>query len=187
MLYICTLQANSDVFYGLLDKCTVAVPIFHAYAHNASCQHAFSPRNIEGFGLTDGENVERLWSYLGRFAKMTKEMSSGNRIDLLSDVLSHYCKLKQRKLGKNYDTSFSAHSKFHSEYTSIERFIKASKRLNLVKQEISDLLQKSGISLQQFQTILPLIINEEAARLSRDVNQTSSTVFYIRISCLHLC
>ena len=120
---------------------------------------------------------------------MTKEMSSGNRIDLLSDVLSHYCKLKQWKLGKNYDTSFSAHSKFHfySDYTSIERFIKASKQLNLVKQEISDLLQKSGTTLQQFQRILPLIINEEEARLSQDVNQTPSTVFYIRISCLHLC
>ena len=46
-------------------------------------QNQFSPRNIEGFGLTDGENVERLWSYLGRFSRMTKEMSSGNRIDLL--------------------------------------------------------------------------------------------------------
>lgn len=160
------------------------MPIFHAYAHNASCQHAFSPRNIEGFGLTDGENVERLWSYLGRFAKMTKEMSSGNRIDLLSDTLSHYCKLKQRKLGKNYNTSFSAHEKifnFYAEYTSIERFIKASKQLNLLKQEISDLLQKSGISPQQFQTILPLIINEEEARFSRDINQTSSMVFYISI------
>ena len=105
------------------------------------------------------------------------------RIDLLSDALSHYCKLKQRKLGKNYN-SFSAHEKifnFYAEYTSIERFIKASKQLNLLKQEISDLLQKSGISPQQFQTILPLIINEEEARLSRDINQTSSMVFYISI------
>ena len=95
-IIIVYMQANSEVFHALLDKCTVAVPIFHAYAHNASCQHRF---NIEGFGLTDGENVERLWSYLGRFSKMTKEMS-GNRIDLLSDALSHYCKVKQRKLGK---------------------------------------------------------------------------------------
>ena len=94
------LQANSEVFKNLLDKCVVAVPIFHAYAHDASCQHEFSPRNIEGFGLTDGENVERLWSYLGRFARMTKEMSSGNRVDVLSDALSHYCKLKQKKLGQ---------------------------------------------------------------------------------------
>lgn len=93
-------QANSEVFQELLDKCIVAVPVFHAYAHNASCQHQFSPRNIEGFGLTDGENVERLWSYLGRFARMTKEMSSGNRVDLLTDALSHYCEQKRRKLGE---------------------------------------------------------------------------------------
>ena len=93
-------DTNSEVFYGLFVMYTVAVPIFHAYAHNASCQHKFSPRNniIDGFGLTDVENVERLRSYLGRFSKMTKEMSSSNRTDLLSDALSHYCKLKQRKL-----------------------------------------------------------------------------------------
>jgi hypothetical protein len=86
----CKLEAHWNAnlgVVGLLDNCVVAVPIFHAYAHNASCQHKYSPRNIEGFGLTDGENVERLWSYLGRFARMTKEMSSGNRIDLLSDAL----------------------------------------------------------------------------------------------------
>ena len=92
-------QANPDVYRILLDKCVVAVPIFHGYAHNAMCRNQFSPRNIEGFGLTDGENVERLWSYLGRISRMTKEMSSGNRIDLLSDVLYHYCRKKQRKLG----------------------------------------------------------------------------------------
>ena len=92
-------QANREVFHDLLDKSVVAVPKFHGYAHNASCQHQFSPRNIAGFGLTDGENVERLWSYLGRFARMTKEMSAGNRVDLLTDALSHYCKRKQSKLG----------------------------------------------------------------------------------------
>lgn len=72
-----------DCFQPLLDRCQVAVPIFHSYAHNALCQHRFSPRNAEGFGLTDGENVERLWSFLGRFAKMSKEMSPSNRVDLL--------------------------------------------------------------------------------------------------------
>lgn len=92
------MQANPEVS-GLNEHCTVAVPIFHAYAHQASCQHKYSPRNIEGFGLTDGENIERLWSYLGRFAKMTKEMSSGNRIDLLNDALLHYCMQKEKKLG----------------------------------------------------------------------------------------
>lgn len=38
------------------------VGIFHSYAHDHKCQLAFSPRNIEGIGLADGENNERVWS-----------------------------------------------------------------------------------------------------------------------------
>ncbi len=93
------MQANVNHFQPLLDRCQVAIPIFHSYAHNALCQHRFSPRNAEGFGLTDGENVERLWSFLGRFAKMSKEMSPSNRIDLLSNALMHYCSLKAYTMG----------------------------------------------------------------------------------------
>ena len=98
-VYFMFRQTGRFFMIYILDKSIVAVPMFHGYAHNASCQHQFSPRNIAGCGLTDGENVERLWSYLGRFARMTKEMSAGNRVDLLTDALSHYCKRKQSKLG----------------------------------------------------------------------------------------
>lgn len=34
----------------------------HAYGHQWSCQLVYNPRLREGFGLTDGEGVERLWS-----------------------------------------------------------------------------------------------------------------------------
>ena len=54
---------------------------------------------MEGMGLADGENMERLWSYLGCFFGMSKEMSAANRTDLLSDALQHYCTLKESKLG----------------------------------------------------------------------------------------
>ena len=37
-------------------------------------QIKYNPRNILGYGLSDGEVVECLWSYLRRFAAMTKEM-----------------------------------------------------------------------------------------------------------------
>ena len=86
----------------LLSSCEVAVPIFHAYAHKASCQNKYNPRNLEAFGLLDGENIERLWSYLGKFSRMTKEISSANRIDLLTDALTYYSCQKQEKIGKFY-------------------------------------------------------------------------------------
>lgn len=50
--------------------------------------------------LTDGENLERLWSYLGRFCKMTKEMNPAHRIDTLADALCYYSHQKCGKMGK---------------------------------------------------------------------------------------
>ncbi len=43
-------------------------------------QLTYSPRVISSCGLTDGEATERLWSYLRRFAKYTKEMKPSHRV-----------------------------------------------------------------------------------------------------------
>lgn len=59
----------------------------------------YSPRKTKGVGLTDGESLERLWSYLGKFSKITKEMTPENRIDLLTDGLIHYGKKIRERLG----------------------------------------------------------------------------------------
>ncbi|XP_071832152.1 uncharacterized protein [Apostichopus japonicus] len=56
---------------------------------------SYSTRWKKVFGLTDGECMERLWSFLRKFSHITKEMTQSHRIDLLSDALLHYsaCKL----------------------------------------------------------------------------------------------
>ena len=59
-----------------------------------------SPRRLENFGLIDGECMERLWSYLGKFSKITKEMTTGRRKDLLEDALSHFKSKKIEVLGQ---------------------------------------------------------------------------------------
>ncbi|XP_028417790.1 uncharacterized protein LOC114542444 isoform X2 [Dendronephthya gigantea] len=82
------LQASGQE--NLLESITLAVPAFHIYGHKGSCQLQYSPRRVDGFGLTDGEQLERLWSYLRRFGKMTKEMRPSHRIDVLSDAILHY-------------------------------------------------------------------------------------------------
>ena len=64
----------------------------------------YSPRNLDGFGLTDGEVVERLWAYLRRFARMTKEMRPSHRVDVLMDALLHYSRLSVQRLGKIFTT-----------------------------------------------------------------------------------
>ncbi|KAK3699988.1 hypothetical protein QZH41_011455, partial [Actinostola sp. cb2023] len=74
----------------LLNRVDLACPQFHVYGHGADCQIRYSPRRLPGWGLCDGEVMERLWSYLGKFKKMTKEMSSSHRQDILTDALHFY-------------------------------------------------------------------------------------------------
>ena len=61
-------------------------------------QLKYNPRYLNGCGLTDGEVVERLWSYLRRYSRMTKEMRPSHRIDILCDALLHYASNSARNL-----------------------------------------------------------------------------------------
>ncbi|KAJ8381210.1 hypothetical protein SKAU_G00019880 [Synaphobranchus kaupii] len=78
----------------VLQQLLLAVPAFHIYGHKASCQIKYSIRPLEGFGTTDGEGMERLWSYLRTFSRMTKEMTPSHRLDLLTDGFLHYGRRK---------------------------------------------------------------------------------------------
>ena len=59
----------------------------------------YSPRMLERCGLTDGEAMERLWSYLRKFARSTKEMRPSHRIDVITSALIHYATKTRLKLG----------------------------------------------------------------------------------------
>ncbi|ORY93787.1 hypothetical protein BCR43DRAFT_346228 [Syncephalastrum racemosum] len=69
---------------------TVAIGVFHAYAHSVECQVEYNPRYLHGLGLTDGEGMERLWSYLGRFVPITRQMTAQNRVMTLCHALEHF-------------------------------------------------------------------------------------------------
>ena len=43
--------------------------------------------------------MERMWSYLRRFGRMTKEMRPSHRIDILVHALVHYGMKTSEKLG----------------------------------------------------------------------------------------
>ncbi|OAV87593.1 hypothetical protein PTTG_06704 [Puccinia triticina 1-1 BBBD Race 1] len=45
-----------------LPRMTFATAVFHSYVHDWPCQLEFNPRYNEGWGLTDVEGLERLWS-----------------------------------------------------------------------------------------------------------------------------
>ena len=62
----------------------------------------FGPLRCEGVGLSDGETMERLWSYLRRFGRMTKEMRPAHRRDVLAHALACYGMKTKVKLGKDH-------------------------------------------------------------------------------------
>ncbi|KAG1781378.1 hypothetical protein EV702DRAFT_1248386 [Suillus placidus] len=60
---------QSCLKYQLLDdavlrRITFAISVFHTYGHQWACQIIYHPRKCEGFGLSDGEGCECLWSAL---------------------------------------------------------------------------------------------------------------------------
>lgn len=84
----CSLHAhvmnNNSAINCIKSKLNWGVSIFHAFAHSIKCQVKYHPRIKEGIGLTDGEALERIWSYLGRYVSNTKHMRPAHRLDILS-------------------------------------------------------------------------------------------------------
>ncbi|XP_068739812.1 uncharacterized protein [Montipora capricornis] len=85
---------------SILDKVALAIPAFHCYGHKVSCQVNYSGRRLEGFGMSDGKVMERLWSYLRPTGKITKEMTPAHRVDTLTEsILIHFARKSISALG----------------------------------------------------------------------------------------
>ncbi|KAJ6509365.1 hypothetical protein C8R47DRAFT_1208549 [Mycena vitilis] len=66
-----------------------ALPVWHAAAHETSCQSQNSLSYTEGVGRTDGEGIERTWAVLNPLGFSTKEMGYGARQDALENKIDH--------------------------------------------------------------------------------------------------
>ena len=53
--------------------------------------YIYSPLRIQEIGLGDGEVMEKLWSFLQCFFRMTKEMHPAHQTDVLFHALAYYC------------------------------------------------------------------------------------------------
>ncbi|KAL9937003.1 hypothetical protein V8E36_004238, partial [Tilletia maclaganii] len=78
----CKLAVSPRMKLALQDSglnITYAVSLFHVYGHDFDCQLKYSPRRLPGFGLTDGESLERLWSALTDMVSFTRSMTTVGR------------------------------------------------------------------------------------------------------------
>ncbi|KAJ7829911.1 hypothetical protein B0H13DRAFT_1655417 [Mycena leptocephala] len=67
-----------------------ALPVWHAVAHETSCQTENSLSYQVGVGRTDGEGIERTWSVLNPLSWAMMEMGLGARHDALEDKVDHH-------------------------------------------------------------------------------------------------
>ncbi len=61
------------------QKVKWSIGCWHAYGHAYGCQLAYSTRRQAGYGLTDGESVERLWSSIRNVILTTRGMTKRHR------------------------------------------------------------------------------------------------------------
>ncbi|KAF7791816.1 hypothetical protein EIP86_002840 [Pleurotus ostreatoroseus] len=61
------------------------VPKAHIVGHILKCHGIFSLNWTRGVGRTDGEGIERLWSWLNKIASSTREMTASGRRETIDD------------------------------------------------------------------------------------------------------
>ncbi|EHS63459.1 uncharacterized protein PGTG_21590 [Puccinia graminis f. sp. tritici CRL 75-36-700-3] len=112
--------------------------VFHAYVHNWNCQLDYHPRFNKGWGLSDGEGLERMWSYLSPLVSPLRYATRNHRLASIAHQLAHHNRkgIKQLStlLGKrnphspnnrNYTRAFflrqwSAQRSFQEDHTDVE-------------------------------------------------------------------
>ncbi|KAH9465517.1 hypothetical protein Pst134EA_013399 [Puccinia striiformis f. sp. tritici] len=67
-----------------------ATLVFHAYAHNWACQLDYHPRFNESWGLSDGEGLERLWSYLSPLVSPLRYATRNHRLAAIAHRTKHH-------------------------------------------------------------------------------------------------
>lgn len=76
------------------------VPKFHLPCHVKQCWTPYAFNYTKWVGMTDGEGVERMWSWLNGVARSLSVMSFGSRSDTMDDYCNYYNWKKTIGLGK---------------------------------------------------------------------------------------
>ncbi|KAI7846548.1 hypothetical protein BDC45DRAFT_453556 [Circinella umbellata] len=97
----CKLRASLEKTESLpcIKNVPIAVGIFHILNHSPACQLTCHPKVNAGWGLQDGEHLERMWSNLAGSISMTRSMFSSNRRLPLSISLEFYAQQEVDAIG----------------------------------------------------------------------------------------
>ena len=87
-----------------------AIGRWHAYGHKSKCHSLWNMLYQKGFGLSDGEDMERIWNLLNEYAGATSQMNLGNHNDNLSLALLHILEMKCNDLPTKLVTVTQRHT-----------------------------------------------------------------------------
>ncbi|KAF7300224.1 CxC2 domain-containing protein [Mycena kentingensis (nom. inval.)] len=76
--------------WRLIELARFAIPKMHIKGHIVLCQLLFAWGLLFGGAQTDGEGVERTWSWVGGVAASTRASGPGSRADQLDDHMSFW-------------------------------------------------------------------------------------------------
>lgn len=155
----------------ILGKVAFMLPAFHAFAHSTPCQMKYSIFYQEGSGFSNGEQCERLWSYLRCFSSMTREMTAAHRQDALTDALLYYSRKILMKTG----------------FLTVNRLTRAKDALTASSAELQKLLvdlqaDKEQVLVWEKQL---LHMSENRRKGQSGVHVVSWQMKYIRMLLLH--
>lgn len=63
--------------------------VFHSYAHQRGCQLQYNPRLNENWGNSDGEGLERIWSFLSPLISQLRYSTKNHRLIALDLRAQH--------------------------------------------------------------------------------------------------
>ncbi|KAJ7059318.1 hypothetical protein C8F01DRAFT_1301916 [Mycena amicta] len=114
------------------------LPVWHAAAHEASCQVANSLSHAVGVGRTDGEGIERTWAILNPIGFSTKEMGEGHRHDTIDDKVDHINFGKNIKegdaLARKLIIALAERERQKAEFVVVDASLSAANRIEWQRQ-----------------------------------------------------
>ncbi|KNE97611.1 hypothetical protein PSTG_09160 [Puccinia striiformis f. sp. tritici PST-78] len=72
------------------NQLTFGTSIFHSYVHNWMCQLDYNPRLNTGWGLSDGEGLERMWLYLSPLVSPLRYATRNHRLAAIAHRLKYH-------------------------------------------------------------------------------------------------
>ncbi|KAA1083337.1 hypothetical protein PGTUg99_029010 [Puccinia graminis f. sp. tritici] len=73
-----------------INDLTFGTSVFHAFVHEWSCQVKYNPRLNDWWGLSDGEGLERLWSFLSPLVSPLRVSTRLHRLTKLQARAEYY-------------------------------------------------------------------------------------------------